>query len=136
MLAMGTGTFLATLIPLFALLFHISAPWLFTASLFLLALTANMTPVFLAILSETNPDSTLGACTSFSNFLAYMLVALLGTFAGILMDLFPPQIMEGVRIYGRNSYIAVYIFLTALSVIAFCCSLKVKETNGKEFTEH
>lgn len=136
MLAMGTGTFLATLIPLFALLFHISAPWLFTASLFLLALTANMTPVFLAILSETNPDSTLGACTSFSNFLAYMLVALLGTFAGILMDLFPPLLANGVRIYGRNSYIAVYIFLTALSVIAFCCSLKVKETNGKEFTEH
>ena len=135
MLAMGCGSLLATLIPFFALLFHISSPWLFTGALFLLSLTANMTPVFLAILSETNPDRTLGACTSFSNFLAYMLVAILGTFTGILMDLFPPQIMDGIRIYGRNSYIAVYFFLTLLASIAFFCALKVKETNGKEFIE-
>lgn len=135
MLAMGCGTLLATVIPLLALFFHISAPWIFTGALFLLALTANMTPVFLAILSETNPDRTLGACTSFSNFFAYMLVALLGTFAGVLMDLFPPQLMDGIRIYGRNSYIAVYLFLSVLASIAFFSSLRVRETNGKEFIE-
>ncbi len=135
MLIMGSGTFLATFLPLLALCLNISAPWFFTGTLFLLALSANMTPVFLAILSETNPDRTLGACTSFSNFFAYMLVALLGTFAGFLMDLFPPQIMDGVRVYGRNSYIAVYLFLTLPGTIAFLSSLKVPETNGKEYEE-
>lgn len=130
MLAMGTGTLLATLGPLLALSFHFAAPWFFAGAFFLLALTANMTPVFLSILSETNPEESLGACASFSNFLAYMYVALLGTFSGMLMDIFPPQSIENIKIYGRNSYIAVYLFLTFLAFIAFLCSLKIKETSG------
>lgn len=134
MLAMGMGTLLATAVPLLALYWGISSPVLFAGSLFILALAANMTPVFLSILSETNPNRALGACASFSNFLAYMFVALLGTCAGFLMDLFPPEILEGVKVYGRKSYIAIYLFLTVLASFAFFCSLKVKETYGKEFT--
>ena len=131
-LAMGAGTLLATAGPLTALVFHCSAPWIFAGGLFLLALSANMTPVFLTVISETNPPDALGVCASFSNFLAYMYVALLGTFAGMLMDLFPPQIVEGIRTYGRNSYLAVFLLLTLLAVVGFLCSLKIKESGRKE----
>ena len=88
-------------------------------------------PIFLALVAETNPPENLGVCASFSNCLAYLMVALLGNLAGVLMDLFEPTVIDGVRVYGSNSYTAVFALCTAAASIAFGASLMVKETRGR-----
>jgi len=128
---MGTGTLLCTGGALIALWFEWHSAWFFCGVLLLLACCANMTPVFLALLAETNPPENLGVCASFSNFLAYLMVALLGHFSGVMMDLFEPEIVDGVRVYGTNSYLAVFGLCTAAAAVAFAASLMVKESRGR-----
>ena len=128
---MGTGTLVCTGGALAALWFEWHSAWFFCGVLLLLACCANMTPVFLALLAETNPPENLGVCASFSNFLAYLMVALLGHFSGMMMDLFEPEIVGGVRVYGTNSYLAVFGLCTAAAAIAFAASFLVKESRGR-----
>ncbi len=130
-LFMGAGTLIATGGSLAALFAGWHAPWFFTAIFLLLAVSANMTPIYLALLNETNKQENLGTCVSFSNALAYLLVALLGNFSGLLMDMFKSNIINGVRVYGANSYIAVFALFTILAAAAFAASLKIKETGGR-----
>jgi hypothetical protein len=131
LLVMGASSLLCTAAGLGALLGGCRAPWLFTAIFLILSLTANMTAVYLALLSETNDLKLLGVCTSFGNFLAYMLVALLGNGAGLLMDAFPARIVDGVRIYSPRAYAAVFTLFTALAAVGFLCSLAVRESRGR-----
>jgi MFS family permease len=128
---MGIGTLLCNAAALLALLIGWHAPWYFTVIFLLLAIGSNMTAVYLALISETNPLATLGVCTSFGNFLAYMLVALLGNFAGLLMDAFPSSVVDGVRIYSPRAYAAVFGLFTALAFIGFLFSLTVRESRGQ-----
>ena len=131
LLVMGASSLLCTAAGLGALLGGCRAPWLFTAIFLILSLTANMTAVYLALLSETNDLKLLGVCTSFGNFLAYMLVALLGNGAGLLMDAFPARIVDGVRIYSPRAYAAVFGLFAALAAVGFLCALTVRESRGK-----
>ena len=50
---------------------------------------------------------------------------------GKLLELYPPQIVNGIRIYGRNSYLPVFILLTLLGCVTAVNSLFLKETYGK-----
>ncbi len=128
---MGAGGLVATAGVLLALALDFRQGWYFAALFFLVSLTSNMTPVFLAIVAETNPPENLGVCASLSNCTAYLLVALLGNVSGVLMDLFKPEIINGAKIYGRNSYIAVFALFTILAIFCFASSLKIIETNGQ-----
>ena len=132
MLVMGGGSLLAAGGALTALALDFHQGWYFASLFFLIAIAANMTPVFLALLTETNPPETLGVCASLYNCIAYLLVAALGNVTGVLMDLFKPEIINGVKIYGRHSYIAVFTLFTVLAIICFLASLKIIETRGQK----
>ena len=128
---MGTGGLVATAGVLIALVLDFRHGWFFTALFFLVSITSNMTAIYLALLTETNPPEILGVCASFQNFAAYFLVAVLGNASGLLMDLFKPEIINGAKIYGRNSYIAVFTLFTIMAIFCFISSLKIIETNGQ-----
>ena len=128
---MGSGGLVATGGVLLALALDFRQGWYFAALFFLVSFTSNMTPVFLAIVAETNPPENLGVCASFSNCTAYLLVAVLGNVSGMLMDLFKPEIINGAKVYGRYSYIAVFALFTVMAIICFVSSLKIVETNGQ-----
>lgn len=131
LLLMGGGTLAGVLGILLAMFFGIRCPRLICTLLFVPAFCANMTPVLLALLSETNPQEQLGTCASLCNCLSYMLVALTGTLTGMLMDLFMPDIINNVRVYPVNSYLAVFGLLTLMGGISFAFSLFIRESNGK-----
>ena len=128
---MGLGVLLGTAGPLLAIACGLHWAWLFCGAFLLLACCCNMGPIFMALLAETNPPENLGVCASFSNCLAYLTVALLGNLAGMLMDLFEPAIVGGVRVYGTNTYLAVFALCTGAAAISFAASLMVKETYGR-----
>ena len=128
---MGTGGLVATAGVLIALALDFHQGWYFAALFFLVSITSNMTAIYLALLTETNPPEILGVCASFQNFAAYFLVAVLGNVSGLLMDMFKPEIINGAKIYGRDAYIAVFGLFTAMAIVCFFASLKIVETNGR-----
>ena len=130
-LASGGGNLLCMATALVAIIADCRAAWLFAALFFLLALVANMNPVIIALLSETNDLKYLGLCISVGNFLAYSLSALLGNGAGLLMDLFPSSVVADVRIYCRAAYAAVFALFSLVAAVSFLLSLAVRESRGK-----
>ena len=51
------------------------------------------------------------------------------------MDLYAPQIVNGVKIYGRSSYLLVFGVLVIAGVIAALLSLMVKESRGEDISK-
>lgn len=115
-----------------ALVFDWRMPWFFIFLFILLAVCSNMSPVFLSILRETNPADNPGICASLSNFVPFALIALLGNLAGFLMELFDPVITdEGIRVYGANSYIAVFLLYTLFALAGLFLTFGIRETRGQ-----
>ena len=80
---------------------------------------------------ETNPANRVGTSLSIGNCFSYLIIAIVGTLTGKLLELFPPQIVNGIKIYGRNSYLTVFVLLTLLGMVTAANSLCLKETKGK-----
>ncbi len=121
-----------TVFPALALLvlFDIRTPGI--AGLFcLLALTASLSSITIPLLLETNEARFGGAAIAWMNFSFYLAVAVFGNLAGSLMDLFAPELRGGVRIYGRDSYLAVFAGLSVFAAVSARCSWKIRETMGR-----
>ena len=125
----GLGCLISFLALHLATVFDFRTPWL--ALVFcILTVTANISPVTISLLRETNTPNVTGVSVSFLNFGNYIMVALLGTAAGLLMDLFPPQICGQTQIYGRDSYLAVFTLLFLLSCLVCGCAFRLREPSG------
>ena len=98
----------------------------------LFSLTASMSSITIPLLRETNPENDAGASISFMNFSFYLSVAVFGNLAGFLMDLFPAQRIDGILVYGRNSYLALFGVLTLFAVPVFYGAMRMRETRGQK----
>lgn len=98
----------------------------------LFSLTASMSTITIPLLRETNTPSLSGPAICFMNFSFYLAVAFFGNLTGFLMNCFPPESRNGALIYGRNSYLAVFAVLTLFAIPVFLCSLRMRETMGKQ----
>jgi len=77
----------------------------------------------------------MGVGVSFMNFCAYLAVAVLGNAVGLLMDIFPPERIDARMLYGRNSYLAVFIILLAFACFGAYSSTRLRETMGNSIPE-
>lgn len=93
---------------------------------------ANVVPIQVALLHEMNPPEILGSLVSIMNFGAYFAVAVLGNMGGFLIDFFPPQTSGEVLVYGRNSYLAVFILLFLVSCWGAYSSLRIRYRKTSE----
>ena len=100
----------------------------------LLSLTGSMSSIAIPLLRETNPEEQVGLAISFMNFGFFLAVAFFGNLTGLLMDAFAPELVEGVLVYGRASYLAVFAVLFFFSGLVFVCSLRMRETHGQKIT--
>jgi len=66
-----------------------------------------------------------------NNFIAYIVLAVLGNAVGFLLRAFPPEFRNGIEIYSRESYLVLFGFLGLLSVISLVMALLLKETHGR-----
>jgi MFS family permease len=109
--------------------------WLPVAGLIIMAFAGNISPIYVALIKESNPDHRFGTAVCVGNCFAYGVSAIAGGGAGKLMDFYAPQIVDGVRIYGRNSYLLVFGVLVIAGVISALLSLMVKESKGKDISK-
>lgn len=129
----GVGCLAGALLILTGVWFDTGA-FLPVAGMIVMAFAGNVAPIFVAILKESNPERSFGTSVCVCNSIAYGVSAAFGAGAGKLMDVFPPETVEGIKIYGKNSYLLVFAVLTVIAIVAAWSSLFIKETNGKPFT--
>lgn len=98
----------------------------------LMAFAANISPIIVALIKETNYSDIWGVALSLYTFIAYMVIAALGNVVGFLMDRFEPEHIDGVQIYGRDSYLLSFGVLLVISLFAVYSAFRIRETYGKD----
>ncbi len=105
------------------------------SGMIIMAFAGNVAPMFVAILKESNPERCFGTSVCVCNAFAYAISAVFSAGAGKLMDIFEPSIIDGIKVYGRNSYLLVFAVLIVFSAVAAWLSFCIKETNGRNICE-
>ena len=97
----------------------------------ILAGTASLSAIVIPLFKESNDSRDAGSIIAFSNFAAYICVAIFGNMIGSIMNLFTPENIDGKLIYSREAYFAVWtvMFLFGLGVLFW--AFRIKETYGK-----
>ncbi len=130
----STTALLCYILMTVALFFHFRHPLL--AILFLATTpTASISPVQVAYTREINPASNSAPAVATLNFLSYLFVALFSNLCGLMLDTFAPSLVEGIKVYGRNSYLLFFLFATLVSAIGFISVRHLPESNGKNIYE-
>lgn len=122
------GTMLNTFVILLALAMNIKNPYLYCTILILIASTGNVGPISYARLQATNPPEKFGTVSSVSNAMAYVFSSIFGLVIGLLMDIFDPQVVDGIKIYGRYSYMLVFGFFFVCNLICSFLISNLSET--------
>ena len=102
------------------------------SGMILLAFAGNISPIYVALLNESNDENCVGTVVCVGNCFAYAVSAAFSGGAGKLMDIFAPQIVDGIKIYGRNSYLLVFLAMAVLGAVAAVLSCCAKESFGKK----
>ena len=113
---------------------NIRAPFLTLAGVILMAFAGNVSPIYVALIRETNAEHRFGTALSVGNCFAYGVTAVFGGVLGKLMDFYAPVVRDGVSIYGRDSYLLVFSVLLGLAAISAILSLFLKESFGRDIT--
>lgn len=117
-------TFGSLLIICTCLLFNIRTNFI-AVIFFVLAANASLTSLLVPVLHLTNRKMISGTAVSIMNFCFFMMVGLLGTAMGFLLNLFEPQKVGNVLVYSNKSYLAVFGLFFALSVFELYKAMKL-----------
>ena len=109
--------------------------WLPVTGMILMAFAGNVSPIFVASLKESNEENCFGTVVCVCNGFAYAVSAIFSGGAGRLMDIYAPQIVDGVRVYSRDSYLLVWGMLVVLGGISAVLSLFHQETSGRNIPD-
>ncbi len=116
------------------LILDLRSTWI-AGLLCMLSFTASTSSIVVPLLRETNIQELTGVSVSILNFTCYMVVALLGNAVGLLMNIFPPELQNGLMVYSSKSYLAVFGALMVLAGIVAYCSFNVRETMGENMAD-
>ena len=92
-----------------------------------LASTSSLSAIVIPLIKETNTAKETGSAIAFSNFGAYMLVAVFGNVIGGLMNLFAPENIGGKLIYSKEAYLSVFTFMLLCAAGVLYWALRIKE---------
>lgn len=86
-----------------------------------------------ALMKELNPPEALGTAIGALNSMCYIVVALLTTMAGAIMDGYWDGAVtaDGARLYPKEAYLVIFLICFGLAIFAFLLSLILRETRGK-----
>lgn len=119
-------TFGSLLIICICLLFDIRTDWI-AVIFFVLAANASLTSLLVPVLHLTNRKMVSGTAVSIMNFCFFMMVGILGTLSGFLLNLFEPQKQGSILIYSNQSYLAVFGAFFLLSVFEMYKAMKLSD---------
>lgn len=90
---------------------------LFIAFIFcVLAANASLSSLLVPVLHATNPKMISGTAVSILNFSYFMMVGLLGTATGYILNIFEPTRVGNTLVYSSNSYLLLFGVFLALSI--------------------
>ena len=119
-------TFVSLLIICLCLLFNIRTG--FIAFIFcVLAANASLTSLLVPVLHLTNRKMVSGTAVSIMNFCFFMMVGILGTVMGFLLNLFEPVKKGNVLVYTNYSYLAVFGLFFIISVFELYKARKLSD---------
>ena len=82
----------------------------------ILAANASLTSLLVPVLHLTNRKMVSGTAVSIMNFCFFMMVGILGTAAGFLLNIVQPQQSGDVLVYSNKSYLAVFGLFFLISI--------------------
>ena len=91
----------------------------------ILAANASLTSLLVPVLHLTNRKLISSTAVSIMNFCFFMMVGILGSVTGFILNLFPSENVEGVLIYGNHAYLAVFGVFFALSLFEMYKAMKL-----------
>ena len=119
-------TFVSLLIICLCLLCNIRTG--FIAFIFcVLAANASLTSLLVPVLHLTNRKMVSGTAVSIMNFCFFMMVGILGTVMGFLLNLFEPVKKGNVLVYTNYSYLAVFGLFFIISVFELYKARKLSD---------
>ena len=92
-----------------------------------LASTSSLSAIVIPLIKESNSAKETGSAIAFSNFGAYILVAVFGNVIGGIMNLFPPEKIGGKLIYSQYAYVSVFAFMFLCACGVLFWTVKLKE---------
>ncbi len=96
------------------------------ASIFcVLAANASLSAILVPVLHLTNRKMISGTAVSIMNFCFFMMVGILGTLTGFLLNIFEPVKNGNLTIYSNNSYLLVFGMFLAVSVFEMYKAMKL-----------
>lgn len=81
-----------------------------------LAGNASLTSLLVPVLHLTNRKMVSTTAVSIMNFCFFMMVGFLGTATGFLLNVFEPEKVGNVLVYGNNSYLLLFGVFLAISM--------------------
>ncbi len=91
----------------------------------ILAANASLTSLLVPVLHLTNRKMVSGTAVSIMNFGFFMMVGILGTAAGFLLNVFAPQKTGNVLVYSNQSYLLVFGMFFLISVFEMYKAMKL-----------
>ena len=117
-------TFGCLLIVCVCLMFNIRT--YFLAIVFtILAANASLSSILVPVLHLTNRKMISGTAVSIMNFCFFMMVGILGTATGFLLNVFAPEKRGDVTVYSNSSYLLVFGLFFILSVFEMYKAMKL-----------
>lgn len=99
------------------LLIYFDIRTMFIGFIFLvLAGNASITSILIPVIQQSNNNDISVTAVSIMNFCFFMMVGILGTATGFILHLFEPQNINGVMVFGRESYLTLFTVFFLLSV--------------------
>lgn len=105
------------------------------AGMIVMAFAGNVAPIFVAVLKESNKENCFGTTVCVCNAFAYAISAVFSAGAGKLMDVFPPEMVNNIKVYPRESYLLVFGALIIFSAVSAWLSCLIKESRGKDISD-
>ena len=98
-----------------------------------IALAGSMCAVFCCVIKEVNPPEAAASSVGVLNFVSYLMVAALTWGAGLVLDCFDSEAVQTAErvVYPSGAYRVIFLGCTALSLVSWLASLKIRETHGR-----
>ena len=117
-------TFVSLLLICLAILFNYKT--VLIASLFcVLAANASLSAILVPVLHLTNRKMISGTAVSIMNFCFFMMVGILGTLTGFLLNVFEPVKRGNITTYTNESYLLVFGMFLLVSIFEMYKAMKL-----------
>lgn len=93
----------------------------------ILAANASLSSLLVPVLYATNPKMISGTAVSILNFSYFMMVGLLGTATGYILNFFEPTRIGKTLVYSNNSYLLLFGVFLLLSIYEIYRAAKLSD---------